>query len=117
MHGQIGEREHRVETRRDLDFYYRTRATLLDSYRRTGESGIDYDFYRARARALRNRARRDAFMRLIRFVRPLLGIGAIAAAIWIMPTRSENCSVCDLHRIVSGNAASVILPDDAPMRP
>ena len=117
MHGQIGERGYRAEFCHAPGLHDRSRAAAFDTCRRMSDGTIDYDFYRGQAHILRNGAKRDVLMRLIRLVRPLLGIAAIVAAIWIMPTRSENCSVCDLHRIVSGNAASVILPDYAPMRP
>jgi hypothetical protein len=104
MHGLIGDRNSRIESRGDLDFYYRTRAALLDA-RRLGSDCIDYDFYRARAREERNRARRETFRWLRRFIRPLAAIAIIAAAIWIMPVQENNCTACD---------AQAVHADDAP---
>ena len=106
MHGQIGDPNSRIETRGDLDFYYRTRTALLDSYRRTGEGSIDYDFYRARACEERNRIRRETFKGLKRFIRPLVAVAAIAAALWMMPTQERNCATCD---------AQAVHAQDAPM--
>ena len=93
MHGQIGER--RTEIRRDLDFYYRTRAALLDARRGLGSGAIDYDFYRARACAERNRVRREIFRSLSPYIRVLFAIAAIAAAVWMMPTQARDCATCD----------------------
>jgi hypothetical protein len=106
MHGQIGERDHRVAARRDLDFYYHTRAALLDSYRRTGDGTIDYDFYRTRARVEQNRARHEALRRLTRFVRPLLAVAAIATAIWMMPTQAQDCASCGTQAVVTTATAA-----------
>jgi hypothetical protein len=97
MHGQIGDRNSRPKTRGDLDFYYRTRAALAGARRQLGGGCIDYDFYRARAREERNRARREIFTRLGRFIRPLVAVAAIAAAIWMMPATSQDCANCDAH--------------------
>jgi hypothetical protein len=95
MHGQIGERDSRIEIPRDLDFYYRTRAALLDARRGLGGGAIDYDFYRARARAERACVRRETFKSLSPYMRVLFAIAAIAAAIWMMPTRAQDCAICN----------------------
>ena len=50
MHGQIGDLRGGSQSRDDLDFYYRTRATLIEARRPLGGGAIDYDFYRMRAR-------------------------------------------------------------------
>jgi len=101
MHGQIG-KPGRVESLRDLEFYYRSRAAMLDAGRALGNGTIDYDFYRTRARVERNRARHEALRRLTRFVRPLLAVAAIATAIWMMPTQAKDCAVCETR----GDAAT-----------
>ena len=90
MHGQIGGPNSRVEVRGDLDFYYRTRAALLEARRRSGNGPIDYDFYRARASAERNRVRRETFKWLARFIRPLLAVAAIVTVICMMPVRADE---------------------------
>ena len=51
MHGQIGDIRDRSQYRGNLDFYYRTRATLIEARRQAGGGAIDYDFYRVCARA------------------------------------------------------------------
>jgi hypothetical protein len=97
MHGQIGELNRRVENRGGLDFYYRTRAALSDARRQLGTGYIDYDFYRARARTERNRVRCETLKSLMRFIRPLVAVAAIAAAIWMMPAISQDCASCGAH--------------------
>jgi hypothetical protein len=95
MHGQIGQRQGRIEDPRDLESYYRTRATLFDAQCRLAAGAIDYEFYRLRARAERNRMRSEVFQSLLRLIRPLIGIALIAGAIWIMPLQARDCVVCD----------------------
>jgi len=96
MHGNIGDLRRGAQSGGDLDFYYRTRAALLDA-RRIGGGDIDYDFYRARARAERNRVRREALKSLGRFLRSLFAIAAIAAAVWAMPATADDCAICGTH--------------------
>ena len=93
MHGQIGDLRGGSQRRVDLDFYYRTRATLIEARRRLG--GGDYDFYRMRARAERNRVRREIFLSLLPYVRPLAAIALLVAAIFMLPTRASDCPACD----------------------
>jgi hypothetical protein len=63
MHGHIGDRNSRIQTRGDLDFYYCTRAALFDT-RRIGSGSIDYDFYRAQARDLQRQTKQRFLKRL-----------------------------------------------------
>jgi hypothetical protein len=93
MHGRIGEMRRGAQSGGDLDFYYRTRAALLEA-RGFGNGIIDYDYYRARARTQRRRVRRAAFKSLGRFLRSLFAIAAIAAAIWTMPATPQDCAIC-----------------------
>lgn len=95
MHGQIGERQSRIERPRDLESYYRTRATLFDARCRLIAGAIDYEFYRLRARTERNRVRGEVFQSLLRLIRPLIGIALIAGAIWILPMHARDCAACD----------------------
>lgn len=112
MHGQIGDLNSRGETRGDLDFYYRTRAALLDARRGLGAGAIDYDFYRARASKERQRVRRavlKAWKRsLARLIRPLFAVAAIATAIWMMPAQAENCAACDAKAMPADGAPTSI---------
>jgi hypothetical protein len=97
MHGQIGGLNGRMQTRGDLDFYYRTRAALLEARRRSSNGPINYDFYRARARKERNRVRRETLKSLTRFIRPLVAVAVLATAIWMIPTTSRDCANCGAH--------------------
>jgi hypothetical protein len=96
MHGQIGGLNYRMQTGGDLDFYYRTRAALLEA-RGFGNGIIDYDYYRARARTERRRVLRAAFKSLGRFLRSLFAVAVIAAAIWTMPMQAKDCAICEPH--------------------
>jgi hypothetical protein len=99
MHGQIGGLNFRMQTRGDLDFYYRTRAALSDARRQLGGNNTDYDFYRARARKERDRVRRETLKPLTRFIRPLVAVAAIAAALWMMPAIPQDCANCGTHDV------------------
>lgn len=104
MHGHIGDRNSRIQSRGGLDFYYRTRAALSDARRQLGSGCIDYDFYRARAREERNRVRRETFKWLRRFIRPLFVVAVLAAAIWMMPERQGSCPTCDAQAVHAHDA-------------
>jgi len=95
MHGQIGDIRDRSQYRGDLDFYYRTRATLMEARRQAGGGAIDYDFYGMRARNERNRVRREIFLSLLPYARPLAAIALLVAAIFMLPTRASDCPACD----------------------
>jgi len=95
MHGQIGDlRDSR--RRDDLDFYYRTRAALIEARRQGGGGAIDYDFYRMRARAHRRRVHRKIFMSLRPYVRPLAAIALLVAAIFMVPKHASDCPACEV---------------------
>lgn len=74
MHGHIGELKRRAENGHDLD-----------TCRRLSNGAIDYDFYRRRAYAERQRVMRQAFGPLAPLMRPLIAVAAVVAAIWMMP--------------------------------
>lgn len=95
MHGQIGDVRGGVQRRGGLDFYYRTRAALIEARRGLGGGLIDYDLHRQRARTERARVRREVFMALGRYVRPLAAIAFFAAAILMGPKQASDCSSCD----------------------
>ena len=94
MHGQIGDLRDGSQHRGNLDFYYRTRATLIEA-RRLGGGTIDYDFYRMRARAERRRVRRRIFRSLWPYVRPLAAVALLVAAIFMLPKHGSDCPACD----------------------
>jgi hypothetical protein len=94
MHGQIGDLRD-SQRRDDLDFYHRTRATLIDARRQLGGAAIDYDFYRMRAHRLRGRVRRKIFRSLSPYVRPLAAIALFVAAIFMLPKHASDCPACD----------------------
>ena len=94
MHGQIGNIRDRSQYRGNLDFYYRTRASLIEAQRGLGNA-IDYDFYRARARTERARIRREIFLSLRPYLRPLAAIALLVAAIFMLPRHTGDCPGCD----------------------
>jgi len=94
MHGQIGDLKGGSQSRGDLDFYYRTRATLIEA-RRLGGGAIDYHFYRMRARTERSRVCREVFLSLLPYVRPLAAIALLVAAIFMVPRHASDCPACD----------------------
>jgi hypothetical protein len=94
MHGQIGDIRERSQARGDLDFYYRTRATLIEA-RRLGGGTIDYDFYRKRARRMRSRVHREFLQSLWPYARPFAAIAVIVAAIGMLPRHASDCPACD----------------------
>jgi hypothetical protein len=94
MHGQIGDVKGGSQSC-DLDFYYRTRATLIEARRGLGGVAIDYDFYRTRAHAERSRVRREIFLSLLPYVRPLVAIALLVAAIFMVPRHASDCPACD----------------------
>ena len=106
MHGQIGKPNSGVKARGDLGFYYRNRAAMFDAFRRLGNGTIDYDFYRARARAERRRAIENAFAPLLDVFKPLLAVVAIGVAIWLMPTTAQDCGSCAPHPAVTTGIAA-----------
>ena len=106
MHGQIGKPNQSVRVRGDLGFYYRNRAVMFDAFRRLGNGTIDYDFYRARARAERHRALQDASRPLLDVFKPLLAVVAIGVAIWLMPTTAQDCGSCAPHAAVTTGIAA-----------
>jgi hypothetical protein len=93
MHGQIGDLVGDPQSR-DLDFYYRTRATLIEAQRGLG-GAIDYDFYRMRARTERSRVRRQIFSSLLPYTRPLVAIAVLVAAIFMALRFASDCPACD----------------------
>lgn len=93
MHGQFGDIRERSQARGDLDFYYRTRATLIEA-RRLGGGTIDYDFYRKRARRMRSRVHREFLQSLWPYARPLVAIALIVAAIGMLPRHASDCPAC-----------------------
>ena len=95
MHGQIGDIRDRSQYRGNLDFYYRTRATLIEARRQAGGGAIDYDFYRVRARTDRNRIRREIFLSVLPYIRPLAAIALLVAAIFMLPGHAGDCPACD----------------------
>ena len=95
MHGQIGEKRDGSQRRDNLDFYYRTRATLIEARRLGGGGGIDYDFYRARARAERARVHREMFRSLRPYLRPLAAVALLAAAIFMVPKHTSDSAASD----------------------
>jgi hypothetical protein len=95
MHGQIGDVRVGTQSRGNLDFYYRTRVTLIETQRGLGGGVIDYDFYRARARIERSRVQREIFFSLLPYVRPLAAIALLVAAIFMVPKHTSDCSACD----------------------
>lgn len=95
MHGQIGDIRDRSQYRGDLDFYYRTRAALIEARRPLGGGAIDYDFHRARALRLRSRVRRKMLRPLWPYVRPLAAIALLVAAIFMLPRHASDCPACD----------------------
>jgi hypothetical protein len=106
MHGQIGKPNQGVRVRGDLGFYYRNRAVMFDAFRRLGNGTIDYDFYRARARAERHRALQDTSRPLLDVFKPLLAVVAIGVAIWLMPTTAQDCGSCAPHAAVTTGIAA-----------
>lgn len=94
MHGQIGDLRDGSQRRDGLDFCYRTRATLIEA-RRLGGGAIDYDFYRMRARAHRRRVHRAIFLSLRPYVRPLVALALLVAAIVMLPKHASGCPACD----------------------
>jgi hypothetical protein len=94
MHGQIGDIRERSQTRGDLDFYYRTRATQIEA-RRLGGGTIDYDFYRKGARRMRSRVHREFLRSLWPYARPFVAIVLIVAAIGMLPRHASDCPGCD----------------------
>lgn len=95
MHGQIGDEKVGARSRGNRDFYYSTRATLIETQRGLGGGAIDYDFYRARARIERSRVRREIFLSLLPYVRPLAAIALLVAAIFMVPKHTSDCPACD----------------------
>jgi hypothetical protein len=93
MHGQIGEMRKCRQSRGGLDFYYRTRATLIET--RRGLGAVDYDLYRTHARAERSRVRREIFLSLLPWLRPLAAIALLVAAIFMLPSHDTDCPACD----------------------
>jgi len=93
MHGRIGDLSGGPQSP-NLDFYYRTRAALIEA-RRLGGGGIDYDLYRMGVRAERSRVRSETFRSLLRYVRPVIAIALLVAAIFMVPKHASDCSACD----------------------
>jgi hypothetical protein len=93
MHGQIGDLKGGSQSRGDLDFYYRTRATLIEA-RRLGGGAIDYDFYRTHPRRLRSCVRRKIFLSLRPYVRASVAIALLVAAIFMLPRHASDCPAC-----------------------
>jgi hypothetical protein len=91
MHGHIGGSQRSG----NLDFYYRTRSTLIETRRGLSSGAIDYDFYRMRARTERSRVRREIFLSLRPYVRPLAAIALLVAAIFMLPKHANDCRACD----------------------
>src|SRR5689334_12739934 len=92
MHGQIGDVRD-LPYCSDLDFYYRTRATLIEA--RRGLGAVDYELYRTHARVERSRVRREIFLSLLPWVRPLAAIALLVAAIFMLPRHGSDCAACD----------------------
>lgn len=67
---------------------------VLPRVRRFGDGSIDYDFYHMRARKMRSRVFVDAIQKAARFIRPLIALAILVVAIWMLPSRSEDCAVC-----------------------
>ncbi len=95
MHGQIGDVKVGSQSRGDLDFYYRTRATLIETRRGLGGGAIDYDFYRMRAHAERSRVQREILLSLRPYVGTFAAIALLVAAIFMLPTHASDCPACD----------------------
>ena len=95
MHGQIGDLISSSQTPGECDFYYRTCATLIEARRQIGGGAIDYEFYRRRARTERARVRREIFLSLRPYLRPLAAIALLVAAIFMVPKHASDCSACD----------------------
>jgi hypothetical protein len=95
MHGQIGDLRSGPRRRGNLDFYYRTRATLIEARGRLGGGAIDYDFHRMHARSERSRVRREIFLSLLPYVRPLAAIALLVAATFMLPSHGSDCPTCD----------------------
>lgn len=91
MHGQIGDLRDGSQRSDDLDFYYRTRAVLIEARRQFGGGAIDYHFNRRRAHRLRSRVRRQIFRSLRPYVRPLVAIALLVAAIVMLPKHASDC--------------------------
>lgn len=98
MHGQIGKVKDRAWAHRNTGDFYENRAASLERCRRMGNGGIDYDFYHARARRERARFMRSLLRglapKLRPLIRPLIAAAIVLAAIWMMPTRAQDCAAC-----------------------
>jgi hypothetical protein len=95
MHGQIGDLRDGAHNRGDLDFYYRTRAALIEAHGQLGGGAIDCDFYRMRAHRMRGRVRRKFFRSLLPCARPLAAVALLVAAIFMLPRHASDCPSCD----------------------
>jgi hypothetical protein len=95
MHGQIGDVRVGSQRRGNLDFYYRTRATLIETRRGLGGGAIDYDCYCMRARSERSRVRSEIVRSLLHYVRPLVAIALLVTAIFMLPKHASDCPACD----------------------
>jgi hypothetical protein len=95
MHGQIGDLRSSSQSTGDSDFYYRTRAALIEARGQLGGGAIDYDFYRMRAHRMRGRVRRKFFRSLLPYVRPLVAVALLVAAIFMVPKHGSDCPACD----------------------
>lgn len=104
MHGRIGDARRGAYSGGDLAFYYRTRATLMKAQRRLGGDAIDYDFYRMSARSERRRVRREVFLALLPYARPLIAIAVLVASIFMVPKHGADCPGCDARTYKSMNS-------------
>jgi hypothetical protein len=72
------------------------RSTAMSDFqpRRLADGGIDYDYYRHRARRIRRVSRRRAGRHCARLFRPL-AVAAVAAALVLVVAAPADCATCD----------------------